>query len=156
MTDHVLYRMFAADDALLYVGITLRPVDRLRHHSKDKQWWSEVATIRLESFPSRESLEAAERTAIADESPRYNVALNGLPRRRWYSVEQAAEVVCGDAEWPSIRWMHRQIKNGRLSGRKQKGQWRFSDADLYALMDACSNRHLVEARRAELAAEAVS
>lgn len=137
-TAHVLYRIFDAVDALLYVGITMRPVERLHDHAH-REWWQEAVTIRLQSFASREQLREAERAAILSESPRYNIVLNGLPRRRWYSIEQVAEQVCGDTTWPKIKWLHRQIKNGRLTGVKRKGVWRFTDADVDALLDACSN-----------------
>lgn len=140
MTDHVLYRMFDPSGDLLYVGITMRPVDRLRAHSKDKNWWSEIATIRLETYPDQAALKEAERSAIRAESPRYNIVLNGLPRPQYYSVEQVAAAVCGDTTWPSIKWLHRQITSGKLSGRRTKGVWRFTDANVDALLDACSHR----------------
>lgn len=140
MSDHVLYRMFNTADELLYVGVTLRPVARLRDHSKDKDWWSEVATIRLQSFPNRTLLLEAERAAIVSERPRFNVVLNGLPRRRWYSIEEVAESMCGDTKWPSVKWLHRQIKSGKLPATKRKGAWYCTDADIEAFIDACSNK----------------
>lgn len=69
-----LYRFFDASGELLYVGITMNPVGRWASHRTEKPWWSEVATITLESHPSREAVERAERDAIRAERPRYNVA----------------------------------------------------------------------------------
>lgn len=143
MSDHVLYRMFNLEDELLYVGITMRPVARLRDHSKDKDWWSEVATIRLTTYANATLLREAEQRAIRNESPRYNIVLNGLPRTRYYSIEQVTEEIFGDSKWPSLKWMNRQVKSGKLPGRKSKGVWRFTDADIEAFIDAGRNTNRV-------------
>ena len=74
---HVLYRFFDAEDTLLYIGITMNPVTRFRAHRADKDWWCEVANIRIETFDDRSALEAAERDAINSEKPKYNVVHNG-------------------------------------------------------------------------------
>jgi predicted GIY-YIG superfamily endonuclease len=73
---HALYRFYADDGALLYVGITLDPGARWRAHRDDKPWWHEVASVTVESHSSRETVLAAERTAIMSEKPRYNVVHN--------------------------------------------------------------------------------
>lgn len=75
MTPHVLYRMFDAEGALLYVGITNNPKARFRTHSKTKAWWEEVANIAVEHFDTREALAYAEYQAIVNEHPLYNIAL---------------------------------------------------------------------------------
>lgn len=84
MSDvHVLYRIYDHDAALLYVGITNNPVTRFREHGAAKDWWPRVANIGIVTFHSREELEAAEKTAIRDEKPRYNIANAGqAPRRK--------------------------------------------------------------------------
>lgn len=73
---HILYRFFNRHEELLYIGITSSPSARLRSHRNEKDWWLEVATIRLEHFQSRVALAEAECLAIRAEKPRYNVALN--------------------------------------------------------------------------------
>lgn len=70
---HCLYRFFAADGELLYVGITMNPAARWPKHSHQKPWWTEVESITLETFPSREEVLDAEREAIKTEHPRHNV-----------------------------------------------------------------------------------
>lgn len=70
----VIYRLYAEDGSLLYIGLTCRwLVDRLTAHRRTKSWWSEVASVSIE--PQRvhywESLNA-ERAAIKAEHPRYN------------------------------------------------------------------------------------
>lgn len=73
----MLYRFFAADDRLLYVGITCNPGKRLERHSGEKTWWAEVVRVEMEQHPSREALRSAERLAIGEELPLYNVRMNG-------------------------------------------------------------------------------
>ena len=79
MTNNVLYRFFDAGKALLYVGITSRPPQRFKDHGREKEWWREVATIEMQHFDDRASLEQAERKAIKRENPRYNVIYKELP-----------------------------------------------------------------------------
>ena len=70
---HTLYRMFSADNQLLYIGITLNISHRFAVHRSTKSWWTDVVDIRVEHFASRAELEAAEDAAIAAEQPLYNV-----------------------------------------------------------------------------------
>ena len=81
-TTHALYRFWAADGALLYVGITINPGRRWRAHQR-REWWHEVASITVETHPDRPAVLAAERAAIATEHPRCNVIHNRpAPARR--------------------------------------------------------------------------
>lgn len=72
--SHVLYRMFDADDRLLYVGMTASVETRLPEHRRSKSWWAQVATIKLEHFDCRADVEQAETLAIRSESPLFNIA----------------------------------------------------------------------------------
>ena len=74
MKAHALYRFFDAGGDLLYVGITNDPGRRWGRHASDKPWWHEVDRIEIERYPDRTSVLAAERKAIQEEHPRYNVA----------------------------------------------------------------------------------
>lgn len=74
MRPHVLYRFFDADDQLLYVGISLQGLRRMSTHQATKPWWPTVVRTSLEHFPDRESAREAERVAIAEEGPLYNIA----------------------------------------------------------------------------------
>jgi len=76
---HVLYRMYDADGALLYIGITCNPSRRFERHYADKPWYADVAHIALEHFPDRPSVLLAERRAIAEERPLHNVRLQDTP-----------------------------------------------------------------------------
>jgi predicted GIY-YIG superfamily endonuclease len=61
------------DGALLYVGITKDLGTRLKSHNRKKDWFTDVASVSLEHFASRDAVEVAERAAIANEHPRWNI-----------------------------------------------------------------------------------
>lgn len=77
--DHWLYWLYDVDDRLLYVGITNSGVKRMEQHGAQKEWWPRVATIRVEHFATRAEAERAEREAIREHLPPYNV-VHGGPR----------------------------------------------------------------------------
>lgn len=71
----VVYRAFAADDSLLYIGLTAHPVDRLRQHAYGldaSYWWRDVARIEYEPVPNRIVGAAVEAEAIRTERPLHN------------------------------------------------------------------------------------
>lgn len=72
--QHVVYRFYDASDRLLYVGISLSGIQRLGNHQAMKPWWPDVARTAFEHHPDRESAREAERLAIQQEQPLYNVA----------------------------------------------------------------------------------
>lgn len=75
---HVLYRFYSATGQLLYVGKTTDPPKRFRQHSRDKDWWDEVASITMaEKYDTEAELLAAERRAIQIERPKHNSVHNG-------------------------------------------------------------------------------
>lgn len=67
-----LYRYFDAQDKLLYVGVSLSAVVRLRGR-KSVEWIEQVAKITIETFETRGLALAAERLAIQSESPAFNI-----------------------------------------------------------------------------------
>lgn len=69
-----LYRLYDADDNLLYIGISDDPHGRMRGHAGDKSWWGEVARKTLVWYPHRTQAETAETIAIGLEQPRHNKA----------------------------------------------------------------------------------
>jgi excisionase family DNA binding protein len=74
MVARCLYRHFADDGTLLYVGISNNPFNRLGQHEEVSCWFGEVATVKIEHFKTREAAMAAERKAVFEETPRYNLA----------------------------------------------------------------------------------
>ena len=78
-----LYRIYDSDDKLLYVGITCRPIERLKEHRREKEGWPDYVRVDLEIFPDREAALAAEEAAIAAENPEWNLVVGpGRPTRR--------------------------------------------------------------------------
>jgi predicted GIY-YIG superfamily endonuclease len=73
MSDFVLYR-FWQDDELLYVGISIRAYQRFTEHQATSSFFGEATNITLERFDNLHDLQQAESEAIANESPKYNVA----------------------------------------------------------------------------------
>jgi len=74
---NTLYRFYDASDQLLYIGITLDPIARLRAHRATKgRRWAQIATITLEQFPDRTSIIRAEAEAIRNERPLWNIQHN--------------------------------------------------------------------------------
>lgn len=70
-----LYRLYDAEDDLLYVGITVSPCRRWREHKRDRRdtWWPRVARRTVEWFDSRPDARRAEVQAIRLEAPEFNV-----------------------------------------------------------------------------------
>lgn len=88
---HALYRFYDKADELLYVGLTCNPPGRLATHRRDKPWWTTITRIELETFPSRSSCMSAEKLAIKNEHPRFNVIDRGATDEQEGSLRQTAE-----------------------------------------------------------------
>ncbi|MEW2415274.1 GIY-YIG nuclease family protein [Streptomyces sp. NPDC046866] len=74
MTERTaLYRLFAADGELLYVGITNDTATRWSYHARQKAWWVDVANRTVEWHEGRPAAARAEAIAIRAERPRWNV-----------------------------------------------------------------------------------
>jgi predicted GIY-YIG superfamily endonuclease len=68
-----VYRLFDADDRLLYVGCSGDLNKRLRDHRCKTDWFPAVARTTVEAFPTREEALAAELEAIHSEAPAHNM-----------------------------------------------------------------------------------
>lgn len=67
-----LYRLYDANDTLIYVGIAFNPSSRYTSHKKTKTWWPEVKRREVTWYDSRTEAAAAEIEAIRSELPLYN------------------------------------------------------------------------------------
>lgn len=97
-----LYRHFAADGSLLYVGISLSWPTRTKAHVRGSRWFEQVAKVEIERFPTRTEALDAEREAIKREKPEFNVVHNrahDAPARNARPAFNAA-AVCDD---PALR-----------------------------------------------------
>lgn len=93
-------------DVLLYVGITGNPGRRFQDHAKTKGWFSDVTYATIEHFRNRQEAEAAERVAIIEEHPRYNVTHSGRQRRASEVFDERGAMQWGDS-WPWVRNMNK-------------------------------------------------
>lgn len=80
-----LYRLYDADDGLLYVGVTNKPKRRFWEHGSSKAWWSEVARHTIKWFDSEFHALQAEVEAITTEAPKYNLRSTAA-----YKAQQSA------------------------------------------------------------------
>lgn len=71
--SYQLYRHFAADGQLLYVGQSLNAIGRLVDHRYRAEWFHAIAKVEIETFENRQSALDAERAAIVNENPAYNI-----------------------------------------------------------------------------------
>lgn len=91
MTRHqgrtALYRLYGADERLLYIGVAANPQSRWRQHAEEKAWWPNVAIREVEWFPTRGEAENAECAEIGKHRP---------PENRDLGVKPATHLSPGD------------------------------------------------------------
>ena len=83
----VVYRAYAANGDLLYVGVTCEPAQRFRLHEFQSPFWILVDRVEIsQAFMDRDDAEDAERKAIRDGQPLWN---------RWFPLvpERAESIV---------------------------------------------------------------
>lgn len=73
---YCLYRHFDADDALLYLGISISHFNRLAQHKDCSSWFSKIVKVTLEFYDTRDAVLSAEKNAIINEKPKYNIHHN--------------------------------------------------------------------------------
>lgn len=77
MSDPVyLYRWYAADSSLLYIGISRHPRARGHKHLRESAWarWAQRIDIQEPAYSNEAEAKAAEKIAIQTEHPRFNRA----------------------------------------------------------------------------------
>jgi hypothetical protein len=67
-----VYRFYDKAGSLMYVGITNNGLSRFQNHSR-KEWWSRVATIKVEHWPTRQKALIREAFFIAKLKPELNL-----------------------------------------------------------------------------------
>lgn len=68
----VVYYAWGEDDELLYVGSTIKGSQRIRAHSTQTRWWSEVRRLTFDSHATERDVRRAEWEAIRDRPGKYN------------------------------------------------------------------------------------
>jgi predicted GIY-YIG superfamily endonuclease len=71
--ETAVYRLYNADDRLLYVGVGSDPEKRWRDHAATKDWWPAVTRKSVQWHPAAAAALAEESTAIDTESPLHNI-----------------------------------------------------------------------------------
>lgn len=74
-----LYRHFGADNVLLYIGVSNNALRRAGAHAS-RHWASQIGRIEISEFEDRKDALEAERIAIRDERPLFNVVHSFPPR----------------------------------------------------------------------------
>lgn len=67
-----LYRHYHPNGDLLYVGISLVPLNRQERHARSANWRNLICRILIEPFATHEEALAAEELAIRSEFPKFN------------------------------------------------------------------------------------
>jgi len=75
-TMQALYRFINDKNELLYIGRSISPGVRFNQHRKYQKWWYEVSTITIEYYPDIDAVKKAEKSAIRQENPIYNIVYN--------------------------------------------------------------------------------
>jgi len=81
LIDAVVYRLYDADDQLLYVGKTRRLRQRLLRHRREAEWWPQVVSIQIEPPVDDDIARHIEWKQICQLAPLYNKV--GNYRRGW-------------------------------------------------------------------------
>jgi len=68
-----LYRHFDSKGRLLYIGVSMSALTRLQAHRSHSRWFDNIARVEIESLPNRKAALLAEKRAIVEESPKFNV-----------------------------------------------------------------------------------
>jgi predicted DNA-binding transcriptional regulator AlpA len=71
-----LYRHFDAGGTLLYVGVSISALNRLMGHKEKAHWYWTIARMDVTNYETRQASLDAERKAIIEEMPLFNIANN--------------------------------------------------------------------------------
>ena len=77
-----VYRCYAKNGKLLYVGMSENPLGRLGLHKRTSPWLLDCVRVTLEWHPDRFTAHQYEVLAIRVEKPRYNIAHAPRPKHR--------------------------------------------------------------------------
>lgn len=105
-----LYRHFDEAGQLLYVGISLNSMKRLRQHSAKAHWFTEISRVEIEWLPTREQAIKAEAKAIHHEKPKWNVVRPRHIELRPVPIPSSSNPVplqgeeLGEVYWQGVQW----------------------------------------------------
>lgn len=70
--ETAVYRLFDADKALLYIGVSWDPDIRMKDHEANSPWWPSTKHMAVAWYRNRENAMGHEAWAIATEAPLHN------------------------------------------------------------------------------------
>jgi predicted GIY-YIG superfamily endonuclease len=109
-----VYRFFASDGALLYVGVTGQWKRRLGAHQGASPWFGQVAAAELEHYATREEAAAREAALIVAEEPRHNRRrVVTLPPRSQYGDDAVRVELTLSRDM--VRWLEGRAARMQLS-----------------------------------------
>lgn len=120
--DHFVYRAFATDGTLLYVGCTMNPHGRAAEHRGQSQWFKRAEAFRMSGPYNYDTARAMERAAIRSESPLWNCdepkrvrvrAMHNRISKRWYRYYLDLGIEWTDAIEKGQRRATRLVPKGR-------------------------------------------
>jgi predicted GIY-YIG superfamily endonuclease len=121
MPSSYVYRLYDADDNLLYVGLSDVPEKRTKTHKHRRDFSAPPVRTTLTEYASREEAAAAERAAIESELPLHNITYKpgGRPPRSYpgglvMSLSDVAEHLGIKSE--SVRALMRRRKIKPVAG----------------------------------------
>jgi len=139
-----VYRMYNDANEAVYIGQSLHP-HRVAAHA-EREWWPQVATIKVRHYETRDEAMNAERDAIKAESPKHNrqhaMRAAGYERAKIANTaaelltpEQAADRLASQGLAISGRTLRRWIELDRLSAvRLPSGRYLLSTDVVDALV----------------------
>lgn len=83
-----LYRHYNAEGVLLYVGVSLKAIFRLRQHQRRSHWSDDIAKMTIERYATHHEATLAEIYAIITERPLFN-----KQHARSYTARAASEPI---------------------------------------------------------------
>ena len=117
-----LYRLYDANDVLLYLGISFDPDVRWTQHQSDKHWAHQVVRRTVEWYPNRIAALAAEEAATAVEKPLHDSSWRKTKigdRPAWLNPEGQQSVVNALSEEieQGRHWVGRVLMSGEVAKR---------------------------------------
>ena len=83
-----LYRHFAANGDLLYIGQSISAIARLSGHKKDSAWFNQITRVEIEHFSTRETVLIEEKKAIINEHPIFNKTYSSDKNEYYFDDEE--------------------------------------------------------------------
>lgn len=126
-----LYRAFASDGELLYIGVTDDFTTREAAHRSTASWYGEATSWSFEEFAQRCDADLAEKEAIVRERPKHNFTHN--KKVEWAGADLASHFVA-EIKAEAARQNLSQSELARLSGMKQVNiSWKFRGERQFSL-----------------------